>query len=203
MLFRSQVVPRLGKGMARPLNIVANNLKDKYRFFCFIGDDHRPRTKHWDQEFIKTLKELGTGLVYGDDLFQGKNLATQIAMTADIVKALGGMTPPGLIHLYLDNFWMQLGNDLGALRFLPGVIIEHLHPVAGKAEWDEGYKAVNAEEVYSADAIAFKNYIQSDDYKQLLLKLKSTHETDWKAIAAAHKEWKESGKAVQQGWWSI
>ena len=31
----------------------------------------------------------------------------------------------------------------------------------------------------------------------------SDHQTDWKAIAKAHKEWKESGKAVQQGWWSI
>ena len=29
------------------------------------------------------------------------------------------------------------------------------------------------------------------------------HETDWKAIAKAHKEWQESGNAKIQGWWSI
>ena len=197
------VVEKQGKGMARPLNFVANHLKDKYRHFSFIGDDHRPRTEHWDLEFINNLDELETGIVYGDDLFQGKNLATQVGMSGDIVRALGGMTPPGLIHLYLDNFWMQLGRDLSALRFLPNVIIEHLHPIAGKAQWDEGYQSVNAEEVYSADAIAFKNYIEGDDYKKLLAYLRPTHETDWKAIAKAHKEWKESGNAKPQGWWSI
>lgn len=198
------VVEKNGKGMARPLNFVANHLKDKYRHFCFLGDDHRPRTEHWDLEFINNLDELETGIVYGDDLFQGENLATQVGMTGDIVKALGGMTPPGMIHLYLDNFWMQLGRDLGALRFLPGVVIEHLHPVAGKAQWDEGYKAVNADEVYSADRIAFDNFMKSDAYQELLNKLKSTHETDWKAIAAAHRKWHKDGHATtSQGWWSI
>lgn len=31
----------------------------------------------------------------------------------------------------------------------------------------------------------------------------SSHETDWKAIAKAHKEWIDSGQAKPQGWWSI
>ena len=162
------VVERQGKGMARPLNFVANQLVDKYRHFCFLGDDHRPRTKNWDTHFINALDELGTGLVYGNDLFQGENLATAVAMTGDIVKALGGMTPPNMIHLYLDNFWMTLGRDLGALRYMGHIIIEHLHPVAGKAEWDAGYVEVNAQEVYSADAKAFHEYITGDGYQQLL-----------------------------------
>ena len=166
------MVERRGKGMAKPLNFVANHLKDKYRHFAFLGDDHRPRTKFWDVEFVNNLDEMETGIVYGDDLLQGKNLATQVGMTGNIVKALGGMTPPDMIHLYLDNFWMKLGTDLGALRFLPNVVIEHLHPVAGKAAWDEGYKSVNAEDVYSADGLAFSNYIQSQAYQNLLEKLR-------------------------------
>ena len=166
------MVERRGKGMAKPLNFVANHLKDKYRHFAFLGDDHRPRTKFWDVEFVNNLDEMETGIVYGDDLLQGKNLATQVGMTGNIVKALGGMTPPDMIHLYLDNFWMKLGTDLGALRFLPDVVIEHLHPVAGKAAWDEGYKSVNAEDVYSADGLAFSNYIQSQAYQNLLEKLR-------------------------------
>jgi hypothetical protein len=89
-------------------------------------------------------------------------------MTGDIVKALGGMVPQNMIHLYLDNFWMTLGRDLGALRYMGHIIIEHLHPVAGKAEWDAGYVEVNAQEVYSADAKAFHEYITGDGYQQLL-----------------------------------
>ena len=166
------MVERQGKGMARPLNFTARHLQDKYRHFCFLGDDHRPRTKNWDTHFINSLDELGTGLVYGNDLFQGARLPTAIAMTGDIVKALNGMVPPNMIHLYLDNFWLKLGQDLNAIEYQADIIIEHLHPAAGKADWDEGYKAVNAEEVYSADAKAFHEYILSDEYQSLLTKLK-------------------------------
>jgi len=157
-----------GKGMAKPLNFAANHFRDKYRHFAFLGDDHRPRTKNWDLHFINTLDELGIGLVYGNDLLQGENLATAVAMSGDIVKKLGGMVPPDMIHLYLDNFWMTLGKDLNALRYLPEVIIEHLHPIAGKAEWDDQYREVNAQDVYSADKQALDDYLASDAYKQLV-----------------------------------
>ena len=83
----------------------------------------------------------------------------------------GGMVPPDMIHLYLDNFWMTLGKDLNALRYIPEVVLEHLHPVAGKAEWDDQYREVNAPEVYSADKAALDNYLASDDYRELLKQL--------------------------------
>ncbi len=162
------MVEKNGKGMAKPLNFAARHYANKYRHFAFLGDDHRPRTKNWDVHFINALDELGTGLVYGNDLLQGKNLATAIAMTGDIVRALGGMVPPDMIHLYLDNFWMQLGQDLNAMTYLDDVILEHMHPIAGKAQWDEGYREVNAEEVYSADKKALDDYLASDAYPQLL-----------------------------------
>ena len=166
------MVEKQGKGMAKPLNFAARHYAHKYRHFAFLGDDHRPRTKNWDLHFINTLDELGTGLVYGNDLLQGENLATAVGMTGNIVNALGGMVPPDMIHLYLDNFWMTLGKDLNALRYIPEVVLEHLHPVAGKAEWDEGYRAVNAEEVYSADKKALDDYLASDAYSQLLAALR-------------------------------
>ena len=165
------MVQKQGKGMAKPLNFAANLMKDKYRHFAFLGDDHRPRTKNWDVEFINKLDELGTGLVYGNDLLQGENLATAVAMTGNIVKELGGMVPQDMIHLYLDNFWMTLGKDLNALAYMPEVILEHLHPVAGKAEWDDQYREVNAPDVYSADKKALDDYLASDAYRELLKSL--------------------------------
>jgi hypothetical protein len=111
-------------------------------------------------------------MAYGNDLLQGERLPTMIAMTSDIVKALDGMVPPKMKHLYLDNFWKKLGQDLGALTYLDHVIVEHMHPIAGKAEWDEGYKEVNATEIYSFDALAYQNYIQSEAYELLRRKLK-------------------------------
>jgi len=158
------------KGMADPLNNAARLLatvKD-WQYFIFVGDDHRPRTKHWDEVWRTNLDELGTGLVYGDDLLQGANLPTAVGMTADIVKELNGMIPDGFAHLYLDNFWLRLGQDLHAIRYLPETIIEHLHPIAGKSEWDSGYQEVNSNEINNADARMFGNYINSEDYRQLV-----------------------------------
>lgn len=124
----------------------------------FMGDDHRPRTQGWDKEYLDALRELGTGIVYGDDKLQGANLPTQCAMTADIVRALGFMAPPVLRHMYVDNFWLDLGTAVDRLFYLPDVVVEHMHPIAGKAEWDEGHKRVNATEVYDADAAAYAEY---------------------------------------------
>jgi hypothetical protein len=165
------VYPREGKGMAKPLNKAANELAYRYDFLAFMGDDHRPRTQGWDIAIQEELSKLGTGLAYGNDLIQGAGLPTAVFMTADIVRTLGGMVPPNMIHLYLDNFWLELGRDLNAIAYREDVIIEHLHPIAGKAQWDEQYREVNAQEVYSADAIAFKQYMASDEYKHLIEEL--------------------------------
>jgi hypothetical protein len=147
--------------MVKALNAVAiglANQEDPPFAIGFMGDDHRPRTKGWDQAYIDALRELGTGIVYGNDLLQGENLPTQVAMTSDIVRALGYMVPPTLTHLFVDNFWRDLGLGADCLRYLPDVVVEHLHPVAGKAEWDEGHRRVNAPAMYSADRAAYMRY---------------------------------------------
>lgn len=126
----------------------------------FMGDDHRPRTVGWDVVYLQGLKASGTGIVYGDDLLQHRNLPTQCAMTADIVRALGFMAPPALTHMYVDNFWLALGTAAGCVRYLPDVVVEHLHPVAGKAQWDEGYVRVNDPAMYSKDGRVFAEYVR-------------------------------------------
>ncbi len=124
----------------------------------FMGDDHRPRTHGWDAAYLDALRKLGAGIVYGDDLYQGEKLPTQCAMTADIVRTLGFMAPPGLRHMYVDDFWLDLGAAAGCIRYLPDVIVEHVHPVAGKAVVDAGYERVNAPHVFAADREAYERY---------------------------------------------
>jgi hypothetical protein len=46
-----------------------------------------------------------------------------------------------------------------------------MHPLAGKAEVDQGYVDVNAPEVYDADKIVFDKYINSDAYRDLVRRL--------------------------------
>lgn len=166
------IYERTQKGMARPLNLAAREIfaLGKYKYFAFLGDDHRPRSLYWDIDWSIVL-DNEVGIVYGNDLLQGENLPTAVAMHATIVKELDGMVPDHLLHLYLDNFWKTLGLDIGALTYLPETIIEHMHPLAGKAEVDQGYIDVNAPEVYDADKIVFDKYINSDEYRDLVRRL--------------------------------
>lgn len=130
----------------------------------FMGDDHRPRTVGWDKRYLDALRELGTGIVYGDDLLQHEKLPTQCAMTSDIVAALGYMAPPSLTHMYVDNFWLGLGRSAGCLCYLPDVVVEHMHPLATnpdgsrKAEWSEGHRRVNDRSMYAKDEVAYLTY---------------------------------------------
>lgn len=140
------------------LNAVAVQAATGAAAVGFLGDDHRPRTPGWDERLLAALED-GPGVAYGNDLLQGVALPTAAVVSAEVVRGLGYMAPPGLAHLYLDDFWKRLGTDLGRLRYLPEVVIEHLHPLAGKAEWDEGYRRVNDPALYQADGAAYQRFL--------------------------------------------
>lgn len=150
-------------GMVQSLNPIAEYHAGIGNVFAigFMGDDHRPRPSAvpWDHAYVAELKRLGTGMVYGNDLFQGPNIPTQIAMTADIIHALGYMVWPKFHHLYVDNMWKALGEATGCIRYMPDVIIEHMHPAAGKSQMDEGYARVNAGAVAEHDFGVYHEYI--------------------------------------------
>lgn len=163
-------------GCAKSLNDGAVMLLDiikypVYDYFIFMGDDHLPRTQGWDKAFMEAIG-FDTGFAYGNDLLQGANLPTAYAMSRDLVLELQGMTFPGCIHLYFDNFVKQFGLDLRCLKYLPNVIIEHLHPVAGKADMDEGYERVNQPKWYEQDLLTLQKYFVSKEYAELVRKLR-------------------------------
>lgn len=123
----------------------------------FMGDDHVPQTYRWDQELYVSLQPHG--IVYGNDLLQRANLPTAVMLDSDIVRKLGWLVPPGLRHMYMDNFWLDLGIALGTLTYRDDVIIEHRHPVAGKADQDDTYRATNTDEIYTADAHTYRQFV--------------------------------------------
>lgn len=131
-----------------------------YESIGSMGDDHRPRTPIWDGLMASQLRRMGGGIVYPNDLYQKENLPTAVLMSSGIIKALGYMCPPGVIHMYVDNFWKDLGHACGFLRYMDSVIIEHMHPNAGKAAMDARYAEVNADSQFKSDAKAYMKYRQ-------------------------------------------
>lgn len=132
-------------------------------YLGFVGDDHRFQTSGWDEYFLDLLRARNGGMVYGNDLNRRDgDIPTQIVMSASIVKALGWMGLPSCHHLYIDNVWRVIGDEVGCLFYMPDVVIEHLHPAFGKAVWDEGHRRVNSAEMYNHDAMAYSAWLSTD-----------------------------------------
>jgi hypothetical protein len=141
--------------MTRAMNSATAPFMDRDLIIGMVNDDHRFRTPGWDNRVTEALRT--PGIAYGDDLFQGEALVCGgVFISAPIVRALGWYCLPTLEHQFVDNVWGDLGRALGVLRYLPEVVIEHLHPFAGKGDWDAQYEVGNAQSVIDHDRIAYE-----------------------------------------------
>jgi len=130
--------------MVGTLNLLANKYCAEYEYIVFLGDDHRFRTNDWESMFLNDTKEQKYSIFYGNDLLQGANIPTAVFISSNIIKILGFMAPTNLVHMYADNFWLELGRALSCLKYYPNLIIEHMHPAANKAKTDVQYTEVDS-----------------------------------------------------------
>lgn len=121
------------------------------------GDDHLCRTDGWDERYLDSLR-AGNLFVYGDDGLQHENMPTQIAMRTEVVNALGYMAPPAFKHLCIDLVWKDWGDAVDRIEYLPDVYVEHIHPAAGKGDWDDNYQRVNNPTITAKDSETYYAY---------------------------------------------
>lgn len=149
-----------GGSMVAAINAASKHAVDDLDPYgiAVLNDDHVPRTSGWHVFMLDALLTLDpVGLVYPDDGLRGDGLATVWAVHSAWVKAIGRMIPARVDHLYADNAMMDLARSVGnRITYLPEVLIEHMHPLAGKADTDEGYQRVNGREQLRADRMVFK-----------------------------------------------
>ena len=163
-----EVNPRIR--MIPTLNQIAIKYSNQYKYIAFFGDDHVIRTQ-WELKFIEFfIKNNGVGIAYGNDLLQGQRLPTAVCLTSNIISSLGYMVPKNLIHMYADNFWLDLGESLNIIKYFDDVIFEHIHPDNGKAVRDSQY--IDAASVAHYDQMQYYAYIQSEQYTYDLNKIK-------------------------------
>ena len=145
-------------------NILANKYANKYKFLCFLGDDVRPRTYGWDKILSKPLIEK-PGISYGNDLIQKEFLPTHVVMSSEIVKTLGFMAPPILKHLFMDNFWLDLGRAIDSIYYFEDVILEHMHPLLEKSPVDQVY--LDSWGLFEHDKNAYEKYKELEFLKDV------------------------------------
>lgn len=122
-----------------------------------IGDDVRFRTPWWDLVLDGWLTQT-TGIAWGDDGWDHpwpkEEKASHWWLSREIVDAMG-LCPPTQ-HFYMDDYWAQLGWAVGCARYFGHILIEHLHPLAGKAETDPTYE--RARRFVGRDKLWWRNW---------------------------------------------
>lgn len=165
-----------GKTMCGTLNRVFYKYPN-YKYYFIVSDDHRIRTKYWESRFMEKIeKNGGKGVCYGNDLMFGEKLATSVFVSGNIFRALGFLALPGLYHMWIDKYHMEVGKDLGGLFYFPEIFIEHMHFSVNKSSADKSYMKVNNKVVYEHDAKVFKKW-ERDQKTQDTLKIQNFRES--------------------------
>jgi hypothetical protein len=138
-------------------NRLAKGFGQSFRYLASMSDDHVPVTPGWDGMLIAEIEDMGgTGIAYGDDGLQGKNLPTSWVMSSDIVEALGWMYCPPMTRLFCDNVIKDIGEQAGCLSFVPSVSVRHMHWTSGLSPKDQ--TAIDGEGAWAHDEAAYHEW---------------------------------------------
>lgn len=168
-------------GMAHPTNTAARIIVEDWpaeirpAAVAFFGDDHVPRTHGWVDAALEALEAMpgGTGIVYPNDGHRGERLATCWIMSTNIVERIHRVVPCLVNHLFADDSVMALGKAAGCLRYLPDVLVEHMHPLAGKAEDDDTYRSTDNAASIEADGRKYRRWLDSPRFAEQVAAVRS------------------------------
>lgn len=121
-------------------NICADASNGEVLMLC--DDEAVFRTNDWDAFVLRAFEQWPDkiGLVYGRDGIHDVNLATHPFIHRNWVNCVGYFVPPYFASDYNDTWLFEVSGMIGRRAYLPKVYIEHMHPCAGKAEWDTTHR---------------------------------------------------------------
>lgn len=130
-------------GPRRPLmdawNVCAERAKGD--ILMHAGDDLIFRTHGWDTHVRKAFDDTPDKILfaYANDgsPVHGDTFGTHGFVSRRWVDALGYMVPPYFASDFNDVWLNEIAGAVGRKRYLPGVLIEHMHPLWGKRPYDQ------------------------------------------------------------------
>jgi hypothetical protein len=149
--------------------------------YGLIGDDNAPRTIGWDE---KTAEACGSwNIVYTTDLDSNGNKFPDRSFCmvgGGLLRTWGRVAPEGMNHLYIDNVWAKISEELDNRVYLKDVVIEHLHPWKGKVKRDATYNrtADNGVKYSKDDRKVFIEWAKNES-PTLVKKMRAAMEGNW------------------------
>jgi SAM-dependent methyltransferase len=149
-----------GLTLVEKINVHALDIASKYKYIGFIGDDIVFRTL-WEGQFVSWLSKQKYALAFANDLVHTTGgLPTHPFVTSNMVTTLGFFGCPAVGHHYLDNFWMDIARQVGEVKFFSEIIMEHFHPVVGKAPEDQMYHEIESK--FEENNLKYREYKKNE-----------------------------------------
>jgi hypothetical protein len=108
------------------------------------GDDIVFRSNAWDTHVVEAFDRYPDriALVHGRDGFQHptRGVATHSFLHRNWVETLGYFVPPYFSSDYNDTWLTELAETVGRRVYVEEIFTEHMHPIAGKGEWDQTHR---------------------------------------------------------------
>ena len=106
------------------------------------NDDITFNTPGWDAIIKGVFADYPDRIVFvhGADGIQNQALGAHGFLHRRWTETVGTFVPPFFSSDYNDTWLTEVADRLGRRRFLPGLDIEHHHPVAGKAALDQTHR---------------------------------------------------------------
>lgn len=130
---------------ARKINVGYKHTKEPLMFLAATDLKFHP---DWYENAISKLSDkihvVGTNDLGNPDVLQGVH-STHTLVTRQYVNKFGTIDEPrkvlheGYLHEWVDNEFVNTAKKREAFSMAMDSIVEHLHPLWGKGEWDENY----------------------------------------------------------------
>ena len=151
------------------------------KFYGEICDHAVPRSKNWATELAKAAGDWNVACCKGSR-FQfrpdtGKRpMSAASAKGGELVRALGWLRPPYLIHIYEDNIWEDIAHGCKIYKYCSHVNVGDLSVKLGEFRADESHLRMYKGESYvEKDEAAYKEIWkpkQEETIKMLISKIK-------------------------------
>ena len=131
--------------MQRSLNALYR-LYPNEKNYGLLTDQSRPQTPDWAS---KLESAAGDGFIAMCNTTKnrvnprtGLRRITTACTGGDLIRAVGWVWPPFVVHLYGDDAWEDIGYALNVIRYLPEVVILALLKRDGEVEIDANHRRV-------------------------------------------------------------
>lgn len=126
--------------------------------YHITNDDVIYRSENWHFVFMMMLEQKGGGIVYANDLLQGRNLCTFPCISANVAKAVGWLQYPRLKALCGDLVWMEIGVKAKCIYYNDEIIIEHLSWINNK----RGHDKPEYQAMFLPDQLHYNHFVEND-----------------------------------------